>query len=386
MSRSDRPGVLPVPPFRAAPESARRLLTTQLAALTLPAVAGIAFFGRRAAVLLAASALTAALAELLCSRARQVRVPGSLPHSVMMGVLVAFMLPPTCPWFLAAVGAAAAVVLGKQFFGGLGHYVWHPALVGRLILELLSPGLDGQATGPILERGRLFWGDCLRHAGPVASWLRTNWFVDSPPGRDDAWLLPVPAEALRELHGLQFTDGVPLLGDYLWRRLPSLPHLLWGAVPGGVGETCTAALILVGLYFMYRGYVRWQLPLALVGGAYAAALVLPVVALPGQDGGPLLVFAPAADRAAALTYVHYHIFTGGLLLAAMVLAADMTPRPMSPAGQLIFGAGAGVLTIVLRLYTPLALPCYVALLVMNTLTAPLDAWLRRRGRSPGPPR
>jgi len=131
MSKRDSKEFLLMAPYRVVPESARRIQRTQLIMLILPGAAGFMFFGPGALKLMLAAGVAAGGTEFLIQRVRRIRAPGSVSHSIMMGLLVAFMLPAHCGIKIAVFGAVAAVVVGKQFFGGLGHYVWHPALVGR---------------------------------------------------------------------------------------------------------------------------------------------------------------------------------------------------------------------------------------------------------------
>jgi electron transport complex protein RnfD len=138
------------------------------------------------------------------------------------------------------------------------------------------------------------------------------------------------------------------------------------------------------LFFMYRGYVPWKLPTVFLGAAYLGAMLLPIVVKTPQAGGNVILFPfRAGGPAVVLTYVHYQMFSGGLMLGAMILTGDMTSRPITTGGQMIFAAGAGILTMIFRLYTPMAIPCYAGILVMNSLTSTIDRLTRPRGRRLG---
>ena len=381
MSKRDSKEFLLMPPYRVVPESARRIQRTQLLMLMLPAAAGFMFFGYQALKLMLAAGAAAGCTEFFIQRVRRVRTPGSVSHSIMMGLLVAFMLPADCGARIAVFGAVTAVVIGKQFFGGLGHYVWHPALVGRLAVQIFFPGILARNTGPLLSRNRIFLGDVNEVAQEAASWFRVDWFQTIAPPQHDGWNLFKPVEALRVFEKMQFTESVGQMSRYLLDHLPSLEHCVLGATPGGIGETCSVVLILVGLFFMYRGYVPWKLPALFLGAAYLAAMLLPIVVEIPQTGGNVIPFPfLAGGPAVGLTYVHYQIFSGGLILGSMVLVGDMTSRPITTRGQVVFAAGAGSLTMIFRLYTPMAIPCYGAILVMNSLTSTIDRLTRPRGR------
>jgi H+/Na+-translocating ferredoxin:NAD+ oxidoreductase subunit D len=208
-----------------------------------------------------------------------------------------------------------------------------------------------------------------------------DWFHTLALPQYDGWPLFKPVEALRVFEGMQFEKSVGQMGQYLLEYLPSLEHCVLGATPGGIGETCAVILILVGVFFMYRGYVPWKLPVAFLGSAYLAAMFLPImVKQPQASSNIILMPFLAGGPAVGLTYVHYQIFSGGLILGAMILAGDMTSRPIALRGQVIFAAGAGVLTIVFRLYTHMAIPCYAAILVLNSLTSTINRFTRPRGQ------
>lgn len=368
-------------PFRVVPESSLRIMRTQLTVLLLlPAAAGWMLFGYQALKLMLVAVVGAGIAEVVCSRLRHLKVPGSMEHSLMMGLLLAFMLPAHASWYIVLIGAAAAVLLGKQFFGGLGHYLWHPALVGRVVVELFFHEKVSAASGPILNRASIFLGNLNGVMEEGGNWFKVNWFTSEPPSGTVGYILERPVEALRNFGALQLGDTGAQMGQYMLTKLPSLEHCLIGAVPGGIGETCAIALILACLYLVYRGYMHWLLPMVFIMSASLGAMILPI--LVERDGSvDEVVMLPilAENISVGFTYVNYQLFSGGLLLGACILAGDMTSRPITVRGQVVYGAGAGFIAMIFRLYTPLAIPTYGAILVMNTLVPSIDRLTRRRG-------
>ncbi len=119
------------PPFQVVPETSRRIIRTSMIALALPACAALMFFGWRALVLMFVGTTSALLCDCIIRKRRQRTVHGTTTHSAMMGLLTAFMLPANAPWYIAVFAAAAAVLLGKYLWGGMGRYAWHPAVVGK---------------------------------------------------------------------------------------------------------------------------------------------------------------------------------------------------------------------------------------------------------------
>ena len=402
-------------------------------------VVSTAFFGWTVPVVLASTVLTCVAVDLAMSRLVGSRNPASLPHAVFMGLLVGLTLPAMVDtgWLLliGVVGAVVASLVGKWIFGGMGHYVWHPALVGILAIHFLYPASLGMVEQDeqfgtlrrgkylLLSNSHLFVGDLSKSQSPGfcqfgqdrSGLLRSNNYqgwshsATSPPNQ--AWQLYRPVQTLQALArgGIKNEEqttqtsqqGFSAVEKALYLSLPPLADAVVGCTGGGFGETSVVAIMLGGLYLIYRGYVRWQLPVSFLAAAAVAAVVLPMpvgaegelVWFPGFVGvsqtsavSSTLAGSSHWVRAGAvgLTYVSFHLCSGGLMLAAFFLANDMATRPTRLSGQIIFGLGAGALTIVARLYGgwPMApLGAYGALLVMNTFS-PLIDWLTRT-RPPG---
>jgi Na+-translocating ferredoxin:NAD+ oxidoreductase subunit D len=377
MTPSRRKWLLQSPPYRQAPESVRRIMGVTAVVIILPAAAAVAFFGFQALTLILTGAVAAASAEKIAAMIRRENQPGSMIHSALMGVLCAFTLPAAAPWYVAAIGGAAGVLVGKQFFGGLGRYLWHPALIGRLVVQMFFHDLLSSPHGTLLARPFLFFGDLDRAASTVTPWYQCNWFSDVPPFGQNALLLSRPWEVLRHIGQAAADQGPFDLGRFMLEHLPDLKHCILGAVPGGLGETCAAALILAGVYFVYRGYMQWQLPVIFLLSAYIAAGVLPITVDGVQNHASQLWFPLAAGRLAeGFTYMNYHLFSGGLLLGACVIMADMTCRPITTLGQAVFALACGVLTIIFSNYTPVPIPCYAAILAVSSFVPTIDRLTR----------
>ena len=338
------------PPFRPGPESAQRIMRTQLIVLLLPGIWALWWFGFSALKLMVIAVAASVLTEIIAWGIRHDRSPGSTAHSVMMGLLLAFTLPGESTWYIVLIGSVGAVLVGKQLFGGLGHYLWHPVLIGRLILEIF------------------FHEQLSLGAGMSGNGMLTG----------------APIEALRHFNGLQFAESCGQLGQYMLAHLPPLEQCMWGNVPGPVGQSCGVVLILVGLYFMYRSYVHWQMPAVFIGSAYLAGCVLPIVAVDptATEVTRHVILLPilAEGIDVGFTYVNYHLFCGGLLFGAFILTADMTARPITMGGQVIFAVTAGILTMIFRLYSGIPMPCYAAMLAVSTLIPTIDRLTRHRSR------
>ncbi|MFW6146163.1 MAG: RnfABCDGE type electron transport complex subunit D [Planctomycetota bacterium] len=372
------PPVLPPwrqPPLLRAGEGSRTIFVVSLVAAAAPLAAGVVLFGYRAAAVALLSVAACVGFEWAYFRLTRTPALGGRSHAWLTGLLLALTLPASVPWYVPVVGAAFAIIAGKAIFGGVGHFLWQPALVGRLAVGVLFAASASPATYGVLEPSHAVVGD-VRDTRPAGAFHR---YGRTPAGAPDtdAVALTRPMVTLREL---SHPDGTPhrTLAEALL-ALPSMGEVLGGATAGAIGETGSVVLVLAGLYLVYRHYVAWFLPAAVILAAAAVAAVAPIH-LAGPDGTVGRVWLPvtAQGLAVGFTYVSYHVATGGLLLAAFFLASEMTTRPVTPRGQILFGLACGAGGMLLRLYTDVPSPIYLAILVMNTFTPLLERVTRPR--------
>lgn len=232
--------------------------------------------------------------------------------ALVTGLLLAFTLPPGSPFWIPMVGAFMAIAIGKQVFGGIGHNIFNPALIGRAFLLAAWPAQTTSWTTPIC------W---------------SKWMVD----------------------GVSAATPLSLLS--LQGQTTPLFQLVVGNVAGSLGETSAVAILLGGAYLLYKGTISWHIPVSYVGVAFLLSLVV------GED--PL-----------------FHVFAGGLLLGVFFMATDVVTSPVTKWGRILFGVGAGVLTILIRVFG--AFPegvCY-SILLMNGLTPLIDKYTARTYRPP----
>ncbi len=372
-----------VPPFRTGGDTYRHILRAWILAASVVAACGTVLFGLAAVAVVGVAVGTAIAAEIALSIISGRPVIGGLSHAALTGLLLALTLPATVPWFVPLFGALVAIVLAKGLFGGLGQYLWQPAVVGRVVVQFLFEGhlalSGGMATTPVLAPGRLLIGDLAR-SRPVNMATYRGWRAGDQRADADAWLMERPVQALRRFaegelpvdRSLMF--GEPLQFEPLLRdALPPWEDTIIGTVPGGIGETCTIGLIVVGLFLIYRGYLRWELPTAILASAAVAAAVLPVETADDIGGYRWLpILAVEQDRGVGLAYVLHHLTAGQLMLGAFLLSGDMIATPLRARGQVLFGAGVGLITIFMRLYGHLEGECYWAILMMNWLVPAID--------------
>ncbi len=412
-------------PFLRAPETARTIFLLVLAAAMGPLAAGLVFFGWRALEVAALSVGACVAIEWLYYRLTRAPSLMGRSHAYLTGVLLALTLPAHVPWYVPVVGATFAILLGKAIFGGVGHFLWQPALVGRLAVAVLFaqqianplPQLPG--AWPLLAQDKMIVGDA-RNADFDPSYRQ--WRKTPPaPGRDAFWLTSVQekfAPLTRPNQRVEYSalgtvpeTAVPGAKPVLILQLPPIGDMLLGARTGGIGETCAIVIVVAGLYLIYRHYVKWQLPAAFVFAACLVAALAPIqlqgpgdttVGSWGPPGGWLAMnwfsgepWTPPPLLREGLEvgfiYVCYQLLSGEFLLAAFFLATETTSRPVTGGGQVLFGLGAGAAAMLLRLYVDTPIPAYIAVLLMNTFTPMIDtiwrprvlgmrryAWLRRK--------
>ncbi len=297
--------------------SVGRIMADVLIAL-LPALAAACwFFGWDAIRLTVACVATCLATEWLCRKAMRRDNTLSDLSAAVTGVLLAFNLPPALPTWMAVVGSVVAIAIAKQTFGGLGYNPFNPALVGRAFL-LIS------CTGPMTTWSASAWNSANAAISAVTS----------------ATPLGLVKEALKSGQPPPFT----LTPGMTW-------NFFIGNMNGCIGEVSAAALLLGAAYLLVRRTITWHVPVAYLGTTVLYALIL---RLTSANAMP----------------VPFHLFTGGLMLGACFMATDMVTTPVTRRGLLIFGAGCGILTMVIRTVVNGAYPEGVsfAILIMNAFT------------------
>ncbi|MGB2753826.1 MAG: RnfABCDGE type electron transport complex subunit D [Phycisphaerae bacterium] len=337
-------------PHLRARDSVPKVMWSVVAALVPALVASGYFFGLRAYLHVGLAVATAVLTEALIQRLRKKPVTVGDGSAVVTGLLVAFCLPAQARWFVPIVAAFVAIAIAKQCFGGLGANIWNPALVGRAFVHVAYPTDLNPSAYPVVNSFSANVGT-VGHAAPAI----------------EAVSSASPMAHLKAIATGQ-TDAASVLSE----KLPGLWDMLLGHIGGSIGETSALLLALGALYLIYRGWVRWQIPVAYLATVALGALALPLRFEAGWH--PILTASP--DLAAR--YVTYHLLGGGLMLGAFFMATDMVTSPLTNKGMLLFGFGCGALTILIRLYGgyPEAV-CY-SILLMNTTVPLIDRWTQPR--------
>lgn len=329
-------------PHIRSPVTTEKLMWAVVIAL-LPALGGaIFFFGLRALLIVALSIASALLFDVLGQLMFGRRPTPGDGSAVLTGLLLAYNLPPGVPWWIPIVGAAFAMIVVKQFFGGLGHNFINPALGARAFLVVSWP--TQLTTTWLAPRGGISSG-----LGPAGLRLCT-----------DAVTLATPLNVLKNGSKFLLPGCAPeLLGQEL-QSWPVLKRLFLGNVGGSLGETSALLLLIGAVFLLVMKVIDWRIPLSYIGTVFVLVLLLP---------GP---------KTAPLQYGLFHVLAGGLILGACYMATDYVTAPLTAQGRWLFGAGCGILTVLIRLWGGYPEGVCYSILLMNVATPLIDRLTRPR--------
>lgn len=288
------------------------IMLDMVIALAFPLGIAVFQFGWRAAILAVISVVSCVVFEYVYRKL--LKKPKSIGDlsAVVTGLLLAFCLPASVPYWIPVVGAFFAMVIVKQLFGGLGKNFMNPALAARAFL-FSWPVI--MTTWPLAGTSLPLWGeipDTMTGATPLAS----------------------------------LKNGV----------LPnlSLQDMFLGQMSGSMGEISAIVLLIGGFYLWVRGVITPRIPLTYMGTV------------------ALLTFLFAPEGVSQLNFMLSHLLSGGLVLGAVYMATDYATSPVTKRGQLLFGIGCGLLTVFIRFFGSLPEGVCYSILIMNACAWLLD--------------
>jgi electron transport complex protein RnfD len=339
-------------PHIASPVETRTLMGNMLTALAPVTIFGVILFGLPALLTVLVSIIAAVLGEALFrlavyGRRGETRVPDL--SAVVTGLLLALLLPPSTPLWMTALGAVFAVVVAKEFFGGLGANVFNPALSGRAFMLMSFPAAMTRWHRPP-GRFVMVLEDSLNKAS----------IVDGVSGVTPLNIAKSLAEENRlgEAVGAVAKDflaasGLSVPPDFSPDYWTTVKTLFIGNHASSIGES-SILLILAGCAFLLiRRIIDWRAPLTMTLAALLASLAL------GYD--PL-----------------FSLFSGGLLFGAVFMATDYVTAPLTNKGKLIFGFGAGLITVLIRRWGAYPEGVTYGILIMNALSPFLNKLLPKK--------
>jgi electron transport complex protein RnfD len=336
----------PAGPHTHQPGSIGRTMGLVMLALVPATAYGFAVFGWPAINLFVVTVASALLFEVLSlwirgKPARRFVMDGS---AMLTGWLLALSLPPWAPWWIGLIGGLLAIVIGKQVFGGVGQNLFNPAMVARVALLIAFPLEMTAFVGP----QRLLAPD----SPDFVEGLAISFGTSGAPydGVTGASVLGQVRNAVA--HGEE-------LGPVLAKGYDAAA-LLIGAVPGSLGETSALLLLLGGLFLLYKRVISWHIPVSLLATLFALASLMNLLDGTSYPNGV------------------YHVLAGSTLLGAFFIATDLVTSPITARGQLIFGAGIGLLVYVIRTWAGYPEGMAFAVLLMNACTPLIDHYVKPR--------
>ena len=293
-------------PHIRSEDSTRQIMLDVIIAL-IPALALAVFvFGARALVVTAVSVAGSVVFEWLYNKL--LKKPCTIDNcsAIVTGMLLAYTLPVTAPLWMVLIGDFFAIIIVKALFGGLGKNFMNPALGGRAFL---------MASYPVF----------------MTTWAKVRTALP---------LFGTPADVVTGATPLAFMkEG----------KLPdvSMADAALGMIGGCIGEVSALALLAGGVWLVYRRVINLRIPVCFIGTVAVLTLIFP------------------KGDAAAFEWMAYQLLSGGLMLGAIFMATDYASSPVTPKGQIIYGIGCGVLTVLIRYFGSYPEGVSYAILIMN---------------------
>ncbi len=299
-------------PHAHSPVTTQTIMRDVLIALVPALLGSIYFFGFRSLLVTLVSAAACVFFEWGFCKIRKLHCKTYDLSAVVTGVLLAFVCPVTIPYWTIILGDFFAIVLVKMLFGGLGKNIVNPALAGRAFLF----------SWPVL----------------MSNWVKV--------GFDNAAGLLSTADAV--------TAATPMSAMHQG-ALPeeSILDMFLGNIGGCIGETSALLLIIGFVYLLYRKVITARIPLAYIGTVAILAFLFPQ----GND---------------RIAWMAAQVFGGGLMLGAIFMATDYVTSPLTKLGQIVYGIGCGVITILIRYFGGYSEGVTYAILCMNACSVLLD--------------
>ena len=297
----------PAPHIRTA-ETVESVMYDVVIAL-IPAFAMAVYsFGVRALILTAVSVATCIATEYIWQKILKRDIEAFDGSAILTGILFAFVVPVGMGLQYVIVGNIVAIALGKMVYGGLGHNIFNPALIGRAFVQASWPvaittfAYDGKAGATVLD-------------------------------------------AMKR--------GIPLTDSLIYEGGNQYINAFLGQMGGCLGETSALALLIGGVYLIYKKQIDWKVPAVMIGTVF------------------VLTWAMGANP-------FMQILSGGLFLGAFFMATDMVTSPITGKGRVIFALGIGILVSLIRIKGGYPEGTAYAILIMNGVVPLIDRYIRAK--------
>ena len=298
-------------PFLRTPASTRSIMRDVLIALLPVSVMAVVQFGIKSLVMILLGITSAVLFEFLYQKLMGKKSTIVDLSAAVTGLLVALSYPVTAPLWIIVLGSFIAIVVIKQLSGGIGKNHLNPAVFSRVLVKILFT--------PIITR----------------------------------WVLPGP-DLVSTATPLEFIgNGQTAIAQ----GAPEMQALFFGAIGGGIGETVKWAIILGGLYLVFRRVISLKIPLATLAGLFFMGMLF------GKS---------------SLEFATYHVLSGTAMFVAVFMVTDYSSGPLNHRARVYYGLSIGILTGMIRYLFALPGGIGVAILIMNILAPIYDAWFTPR--------
>ncbi|MBF0280172.1 MAG: RnfABCDGE type electron transport complex subunit D [SAR324 cluster bacterium] len=311
--------VLSTSPFIHQEEDTPWLMFQVVFALIPVMLASFYFFGLSALLICATAIFACLLTEWLFDRTESKGASLKEGSALITGILLALTLPPGFPLWMVFLGGVVSIALGKLMWGGLGQNVFNPALLGRAFLQAAFPTA-------------------------ITTWSAPDGQYLMPRGTNFAMPF-MQGESLDTI-----TTATPLALMKFEHQATEIRNLLFGNIGGSLGETCGIVIILAGIYLAYRKVIVWQIPVSIFLTVTVISGVLYLI-------NPQIYPSPL-----------FMMLSGGLLLGSVFMATDLVTSPVTIKGCWLFGAGIGMLVVLIRVFGGLPEGVMYAILLMNAVT------------------
>ena len=313
--------ILTSSPHALGEDTIERIMWAVVISLIPATLAGLYYFGWDAFQVIIITVASTLAAEALYQKMSGHKIVIRDGSAAVTGLLLALTLPPGSPWWLSVIGGFFAIIICKQLYGGLGFNPFNPALMARVFLLIAFP----------LHMTR--------------------------------WSVPHPL-----FTGIDAKTGATPLGDLQVARLTgkgigeaarlNLFDAFIGNIGGSIGEISALALLIGAAYLLYKQYITWHIPVSMIGTVMVFSGIFWWIE-PAKYANPV-----------------FHLLTGGLIIGAFFMATDMVTCPVTLKGQLLFGFGCGLITIIIRMWGGYPEGVSFAIVLMNIVTPMIDRYIR----------
>ena len=313
LSKPEQTLIISSSPHFHTHDSVPKIMWSVVAALVPATVMAIYYFGMGALIMIGSCVAAALVTEIIMNKMKGEGLTINDGSAAITGLLLALTLPPSLPISAGVIGSVFSISIGKQIFGGLGYNIFNPALLGRAFLQANFPVAMTTWTYPNTQNYAQI--DAVTAATPLAQF--------------------------------KFDKIVANYGD-----------LISGNIGGSLGETSALAVLIGGIFLLIMKYADWRIPVSYLGTVFML-------------GGLFWFFSPGNYPDPV-----FHLLSGGLMLGALFMATDMVTSPITTAGSWIFGAGAGIVLIIIRLFGGVPEGVMYSILLMNAFTPLINRYTR----------